>query len=122
MPLTASFSVSSTSDPSALLLTDTSSGSDGTIVDRKILVYNTTNTLVGTFDWPIAQSSITISFLTQDTALNIVVQWLNNVPTAVYTVSELFAAIEYGLQFEYSLIQQMTAQPNIVNDQQFLSN
>jgi hypothetical protein len=122
MSLTASFTVASTSDPSSLLLVDTSTGSDGAVTDREISIYNTANALIGTFDWPIAQSSITIFFLFQDMSLNIVVQWVNNVGGALYTVSQLFAALEYGLQFEYSLIQQMTAQPNIINDQQFLSN
>jgi hypothetical protein len=122
MPLVASFSVASTSNPAALLLTDTSTGSDGAVTDRQILLYNTANALIGQFDWPIAQSSITITPLTEDISLNILVNWNNNVGATLYTYSQLFAALEYVLQFEYSLIQQMTAQPNIINDQEFLSN
>lgn len=125
MPLVPSFTVASTSNAAALLLTDTSTGSDVAIVDRKILLYNAAgNPYVPPIDWPIAQSSITISPLTADTALNIIIDWNDNTGTALYTKSQLFAATQYAEQFEYSLIQQMAATTNlsILNDFPFFQN
>lgn len=126
MPLVPSFTVASTSNAAALLLTDTSTGSDGAITDRKILISNAAGAPItgSPFDWPIASASITITPLTADQALNIQVNWNNSSAVALYTQSQLFAAEQYAEQFEYSLIQQMAATTNlsILNDFQFFEN
>lgn len=123
MPLTPSFTIAQTSDPRQLSLVDNSSGSDGAITDRQILIYRTDNSLlVPSIDWPFAQPSITISPLTTDLGINVVVNWNNNLGVPLYTKSLIFAANQFGEQFVYSLIQELTAQPNIANDQNFFSN
>ncbi len=125
MPLVPSFTVAPTSNPAQLLLTDTSTGSDVAVVDRQILLYNSAgNPVVPPIDWPIAQSSITIAPLTADAALNIKVNWNNNVGTPLYTASQLFAATQYAEQFFYSLTQQQAATTNlnILNDFPYFEN
>ena len=126
MPLVPSFTVAPTSNPAALLLTDTSTGSDVAVVDRQILIFNAAGTPItgSPFDWPIADPSITIAPLQADQALNIQVNWNNSSAVALYTKSQLFAAEQYAQQFEYSLIQQMAATTNlsILNDFQFFQN
>lgn len=125
MPFVQSFTVAPTSNPAALLLTDTSTGSDGAITDRKILLYNSAgNLVVLAIDWPIANPSITIAPLTADIALNIVVNWNNNVGTVLYTKSQLFAATQYAEQFFYSLTQEQAATTNlnILNDYPYFEN
>lgn len=125
MALTPNFTVASTSSPSQLVLTDTSTGSDGAITDRKILIYNSANNLpFGTIDWPLADTSITISPLTADLAMNIQVNWVNSGGTVLYTKSQLFVATQYAEQFYYSLTQQQAATTNlnILNDYPYFEN
>jgi len=125
MPFSPNFTVAQTSSPSQLILTDTSTGSDGAITDRKILQYNSANNLpFGVIDWPIADSSITISPLTADIALNIQVNYNNNVGAVLYTKSQLFAAVQYAEQFYYGLTQQQAATTNlnILNDYPYFEN
>jgi hypothetical protein len=126
MPLVPSFTVASTSNPAALLLTDTSTGSDGAVVDRQVLIFNAAGTpiLGSPFDWPIANAAITLTPLQADQALNIQVNWNNSSGVALYTKSQLFVAEQYAEQFEYSLIQQMAATTNlsILNDYEFFQN
>jgi hypothetical protein len=125
MPFVQSFTIAQTSNPAQLVLTDTSTGSDGAITDRRILLYNSAgNLVVLAIDWPIADASITISVLTADIALNIQVNWNNSGGTVLYTKSELFAATQYAEQFYYSLTQQQAATTNlnILNDFPYFEN
>lgn len=125
MPLVPSFTVASTSNAAQLLLTDTSTGSDGAITDRQILLYNAAGTLlVPSIDWPIANASITISPLMADAALSVKVNWNNSGGTPLYTSSQLFAATQYAEQFFYSLTQQQAATTNlnILNDYPYYTN
>jgi hypothetical protein len=126
MPLVPSFTVASTSNAAQLLLTDTSTGSDVAITDRQVLIFNSAgNQITGSpFDWPIAQSSITLAPLVADLALNIQVNWNNSGGMALYTKSQLFAAVQYAEQFFYSLTQQQAATTNlnILNDFPYYTN
>lgn len=126
MALTPSFTVASTSVASQLLLTDTSTGSDGAVTDRQIIIVNAAGAAIAgsPFDWPIAQASITIAPLQVDAALNITVNWNNSSGTVLYTKSQLFAAVQYAEQFYYSLTQQQAATTNlsILNDLPYFTN
>lgn len=126
MPLVPSFTVAPTSNAAALLLTDTSTGSDVAVVDRKILIFNAAGAPItgSPFDWPIANASITITPLTADQALNIQIDWNNVSVVALYTKSQLFAAVQYAEQFFYSLTQQQAATTNlnILNDFPYFTN
>ena len=113
--------------PSTFVVTDTSVGSDVLIVDRQILIFQANGSLlVPAIDFPLsAGSSITLSPLTQDLAANIVVNWnyTNPVPPA-YSTSLLWAFNQYGEQFFYSLIQNISSSPptQILNDTNYLIN
>lgn len=125
MPLVPSFTVAPTSNPAQLLLTDTSTGSDVAVVDRQILLYNSAgNLVVAAIDWPIANSSINISPLVADIALNVQIDWNNSGGVPIYTKSQLFAAVQYAEQFFYSLTQQQAATTNlnILNDFPYYTN
>lgn len=125
MPLVPSFTVVPTSVAGAMLLTDTSTGSDGAVTDRKILLFNNAgNLLLPAIDWPIANATITTPPLPADAALNIQVNWNNSGGTPLYTKSQLFAMTQYAEQFYYSLTQQQAATTalNILNDYQYFAN
>lgn len=125
MPLVPSFTVSQDLTPSDLVLTDTSTGSDGAVTDRQILLYNAAGTLITpAIDWPIAEASITISPLQADQALNIQINWNNSSSVALYTKSQLFAAVQYAEQLYYNLTQQQAATTNlsILNDLPYFEN
>lgn len=114
MALTPSFTIAAGPVPSELVLTDTSTGSDGSVTDRQILLYNAAGALVvPAIDWPIAQASITIAPLQADAALNVQVNWNNNSGVPLYTKSQLFAAVQFGEQLFYSLTQQQAATTNL---------
>ncbi len=125
MPLVPSFTVAGTSNPAALLLTDTSTGSDGAVTDRQILLFNSAgNLIVPSIDWPIAAPSITIAPLMADIALNVQVNWNNSGAVTLYTKSQLFAAVQFAEQFYYTLTQQQAATTNlsILNDYPYFQN
>ena len=122
MALTPSFSIGSvntgaTIDPSAIILNDTSTGSDVAIVSRQILLYTVQDAqLVAAIPWPLATNPITINPLTQDTALNVVVNWLDVGGNVLYTFSLIQAFTGYGEQFAYNLIQTEESSPGILQD------
>jgi hypothetical protein len=124
MALSPAFTATQLADPSAIILTDTSSGSDGAIADRKINIYDISNNIFGSspYDWPIANASTTINPLQKDKALLILVTWVNNVGTVLYTLGQIFVFTGYAEAFFYSLTQEQQANPNIINDQQYFSN
>lgn len=123
MAFVQSFQINITADPSAINIVDTSTGSDGAIVDRVITLYKTDNSVFGTFDFPLSSgSSITINPLVVDLALNIQINWNNNVGSSLYTYSKIYAFTGYGEFFYYSLTQEQTGKPTIINDQLYFSN
>lgn len=126
MALTVDFSLGPTSDPSALTVTDLSTGTDGAVVGRKINIYNVSNVLYGSspYDFPNfpAASSITINPFLSDAAINVVMTWVNNTGGVLYTASKIYASVGYGEQFFYSLTQQQQGNPSFLNDTQYFEN
>lgn len=123
MALTPSLTVAATSILGSLLVTDTSTGSDGAITDRVITIRNAANTVIGTFDFPLsAGSSITINPFTTDTAANFTINWNNNVGVSLYNYSVLYAYTQYAQNYVYTLTQQQQADPAFLNDQQYFQN
>lgn len=123
MPIVPSFSIGSvntgaTIDPTAIILTDTSTGSDGSIASRSISLYTAANVLlVPPISWTYpTPNPFTINPLTQDIALNVVVTYLNSSGTVLYTVSGIAAFTGYGENFNYGLIQTETSSPGILQD------
>lgn len=122
MALTPSIQIGSvntgaTIDPSAIIITDNSTGSDGAIASRQILLYTVQNALlVAAIPWPLATNPITINPLTQDIALNTVVNWLDGSGNILYTFSAIQAFTGYGENFAYNLIQTEESSPGILQD------
>lgn len=109
-----------------VVATDTSTGSDSNIVSRRIFVQDadgnylvpagtTTNYVV----WALANASISLNILTQNTAASAVTQWLDINDAVLYEDSESGAFANYGKQFLYQLVQQQGATPNIIIDNNY---
>lgn len=122
MPLSPAFTINSvntggTIDPTAIILQDTSTGSDGAIVSRSISLFTVQNVLLAPpIPWPLATNPITINPLTTDLALNIIVTWLDSGGAVLYTLGQIAAFTGYGEQFNYNLIQTETSSPGILQD------
>lgn len=114
-------SLGGTVDPSAMILADTSSGSDVNIASRKILLYDYQNNLFGSFAWPLASNPFTINPLTQDIALNVVIQWLDVSGNVLYTANQILPFTGYGEQFKYGLIQTEVTNEGILQDVNYQS-
>lgn len=124
MAIVQSFTLAPTSTPANLLVTDTSTGSDGAVVGRKILLYDVSNNLLNTYDFPNfpASTSITISPFQKDAAVNVTVNWVSNIGAILYTASKIYAATQYAEAFYFSLTQQQQGNPSFLNDQQYFEN
>lgn len=122
MPLTPSFSVQQNSgSPNIILITDTSTGSDVSVSKRRIYLLQANGTYlvpsgVSTdyIDWALADTSKSLDVLTQDTALQITVQWLDSSNVVLYTVTTAFGFSAYGETFYYNLTQLQQANPQII--------
>lgn len=126
MSFNASFSIAVTSDPSAIVLTDNSTGSDTNLTDRTINLFKTDNSqLVAAIDWPIGESSITINPLDKDYALNVSVVWTSSSPLpppSTYTKSIIYAFVGYGEAYTNTLLQFLATNQQMVNDQSWYAN
>lgn len=113
MALTPNFTATQNSGtPNEITINDTSTGSDGAITQRRVYLLQSDGTYLvesGTVTdyepWPYADSSITLDVLTQDTALNITVQWLDVSNTVLYTKTIAYGFSAYGETFYYGLTQ-----------------
>jgi hypothetical protein len=133
MPLTPDFTTSQQAGlPSNVIITDTSTGSDINIVERVVFLVDyagnyvvPTGTTTNYVLWPLAQSSISINCLTQDTALQITVNWVDAGGVTLNTKTILSGFTLYNETFYYSLTQGQAAVGNpsyILQDNQFFQN
>ena len=134
MPLVPNFSTSQQAGlPSNVIVTDTSTGSDVAIVERRVYLTNyageylveSTNTTTDYTVWPLAQTSISIDCLTQDTALSITVNWVDVGGVTLYTKTVLAGFTLYNETFYYSLTQGQAAVSNpsfILQDTNYFNN
>ena len=121
MPLTPNFTASQFSGtPSVITLTDTSTGSDVTIAKRRIYLLQANGTMLvpaGTLttyiEWPLANTSISLNVLSQDSALSITVQWMNAGNTVVTSKTISFAFTAYNETFYYGLTESQVANANL---------
>lgn len=132
MALTVSFTAESVSgSPSDILFTDTSTGTDAAVTSRRIymsdkdgnfIVEDGTSTEYEVWAIPLA-TNITLDLLSSDMAVRITVQWLNvsNVVLYDYTIDAI-GFTEYNEDFDYELTQRMSANPLLINDNNFWSN
>lgn len=129
MSLTPNFSSSeSLSSPSLVTFVDSSLGSDSTITNRQITIElaDGTNlvpsgTTTSYINWSYNDASIEISLLSRSMAATVTVVWLNG-STAVYTKTILMEWNLYDYVFLFGLLQEQTAMPTIISDQNYYDN
>lgn len=96
--------------PNIIVLTDTSSGSDGNVTSRRVYLRDAYNNDVlpeGTTTdyvvWDIGETSINIDCLTKDMALNITVEWVDANDIALYSKLVFSGFTSYNEDFLYEL-------------------
>lgn len=131
MPLSVNFSATQSLGNNALIsLLDLSTGSDVTITNRNVYIITATGQYLvqsGTTTnyevWPLPLATgITFNVLTQATAPNVRVDWLNAGGTVVYTKTIL---CDFDLQLylgSYNLTRAALSNPSIVQDQNYYDN
>ena len=132
MPLTPNFSMSQNSGtPNIITATDTSTGSNVTITGRRIYLLQSDGTYLvpsGTTTnyvvWALADTSISLNVLTQDTALTVTVDWVDINGTTVETKTISFGFTAYNETFYYGLTQGQVAitNPLVQNSTGYYSN
>jgi hypothetical protein len=121
MPLSPNFTASQNSGtPNLIFLTDTSTGSDGTITKRRIYLLQSDGTYLvpaGTvtdyIEWALVDVTTSLNVLIQDTALSITVQWLTSVNVVVANKTTSFAFTAYNETFYYGLTESQVANANL---------
>lgn len=130
MAFTENFSVAQNPlIPSTIVITDTSSGADAAITQRRVFVQDAygnylvpVNTTTNYTPWSIIDISISLDILTQNTATSITVQWLDVNNSVLYTSTNQYAFAEYGKQFLYYLVQLQGLTPTIPADTNYNTN
>lgn len=130
MPFTPAFTATQTIGfPNVVTITDASTGSDGAITQRRIFLttgYNTylvpSGIITNYVTWSTPYNPINIAALDKDYALNIVIQYLNNAGTVLYTTSQIVSFTLYNEQFLYDLTQDQTAEYQIIQDTVYYTN
>lgn len=130
MALTPAINVSQTfQNPTILTITDISTGSDGSITQRRVYLQKADGTYLvpeGTttdyITWSYAVSFIDIDVLDQDYSLNILVQWLNSGGTVLYTLADTYTFNYNSQMFAYELVENLATTPYITADANFLNN
>ena len=121
MPLSPNFTASQNSGtPNLIFLTDTSTGSDGTITKRRIYLLQSDGTYLvpaGTatdyIEWALVDVTTSLNVLIQDTALSITVEWLTAANVVVANKTTSFAFTAYNETFYYGLTESQVANANI---------
>lgn len=129
MAISPSIQVSqSAAIPANLTVTDNSSGTYDTITQRRIFVQNANGVYLtgdGTVNytaWPLAGMSITLAILTQNTAANILVQWLDVSNTVISSYNNNYPLSQFGKQFFYYLLELQGLKPGIYQDANYSGN
>lgn len=129
MSLTVNFSATqSLSSPNEITLSDTSTGTDGTITSRRVyLRLANGNYLVeeGTTTdyevWVIGDTEITLDVLSKSQAINVTVQWLAGT-TIVYQKTTLWGFDLYDYIFGFEKLQVLTSKPKLIDDENFYNS
>ncbi len=132
MAFNGNFTATQSIDGLTLTITDTSTGSDANLTDRRVYLnqYNGT-TLVPTgtstpyIDWPTANGPLVLPIFKKDYSLNINVQWISSSPLpspSVYSVFQLITFTNNTYLFYYSLTQLQAANQQLTNDYGYFNN
>jgi hypothetical protein len=135
MAFTGNFSAAQGTDLSSLTIVDTSSGgTDPAITTRVIYLYKVDGTTLvpaGTttayINFPIvsgAGDSLTVNVITKDYSLRIYVVWTSTSPIsgAVYEKSTVFTATGNTNLAAYEILQTVSAQNSILNNDNYFEN
>ena len=130
MPLIPNFSVTQiVSTPSIINIEDTSTGSNVAITKRRVYLQASDGSyLVPTGvtteynNWVLANTTVSINCLTKDYAIKIVVQWLDVNNAVINDKTVYYGFTLYGETFDYGLTQNLTANPTLSNDNNFMNN
>lgn len=131
MALTVSFSVSQYyTSPSVIVWTDTSTGTDVAVTKRRIFLQladgsylvpdGTTTAYIET-----TESTVELDVLTEDKAINITVQWLDNSNTVLYdsdSLDTLFCFPMYAKNYLSGLTTAQTGNSQLVKDGDYWHN
>lgn len=114
---------------SILILTDTSTGSDGAITERRVYLRKSDGTYLvpsGTSTnyivWDYADDTISLDVLDKDYALEITVLWVNSGGTTLYSDDNTFVFTLYAEEFYYGLTQELAGNYPIIADDNYYSN
>lgn len=136
MPISPNFTATqSAGTPSIFTLTDTSTGTDVTIVKRRVFLLKAdgtylvpTGTTTNYIEWSISNVNtrdpltIDLNVLSQDTALSITVQWLNVSNVVVESKAISFAFTAYNEAFYYGLSEQQVASQSLAASTDWYEN
>lgn len=133
MSLSPNFSVAQTPlNPSLVIFTDTSTGSDPSITGRRIYVTDSngnpvvpSGTTTNYITWILATNPLSVNLLTQDLAVNIRVDWVNvsgAVVTVIATLNQNYCFSLFNKQFLYYLVQLQSTTYNIIQDTNYWGN
>lgn len=130
MALTPNFTAGSIiGSPQSVYLTDTSTGSDVTIVSRRVYIQTEqgvylvpSGTTTDYTVWSISDSTISIDCLTKDQAPFIKVDWLNISGVVVQTKTQLCLFRLFGLQKSFSLTGSLVGNPSLITDTNWWDN
>jgi len=129
MAFAESFSVSQSAlTPSVVTVTDTSTGTDGAITQRRVYVSTEDGTYLtgdGTVDydvWAFADASTNLDILDENTAASIRVDWLSSANVILYTLTNQYCLPQYAKNFAYYLVQMQANTVTVVQDSTYFSN
>jgi hypothetical protein len=71
---------------------------------------------------PYATNPVTIDVLTKDVAVLITIEYLNSSNVVLVTESEVYRFTNFNENFDYALTQNLTANPLLINDNDFFAN
>ena len=130
MALTPNFTAAQTwGEENIITLTDSSTGSDGAITQRRVYFRQSDGTFLvpeGTTTeyvaWALADTSEDFDILTEDVALQVTVQWLNVSNVVLYDKIYVFGFTLYNETFDYGLTQALAGNSLLFNDNSFWKN
>jgi hypothetical protein len=134
MPFSQNFTVAQTSaNPAFIILTDTSTPPNDyatyDITTRRITITDAfgnfivpTGTTTNYINWPLLDNPISLDVLTQDSAVNIKVQWLDEFDVELYELNNNYCFSEFNKQFLYYLIQLQSLTYSIIQDNNYWGN
>jgi hypothetical protein len=127
MAIVPNFSVAQTvGQPSIVILTDTSTGADAAITQRRAFLRKAdgtfkvpTGTSTAYVQWAYADASKSIDALDTDYGFDIVVQWLDVSNIVLYDKTIPSGLTLYNETYNYGLTRMFSANPLLINDDDF---